>query len=387
VFEDLFTAGSFLEQLYHKWAKMVNVGENCENFRLQIADCRLNSEICNLKSEICNLELIALVTSWPFCQDFAMTAPAMTILIVSHNKPRLLPEAMASVLAQSEANWQAILFDSGLLWDQGYFNRQPWTADPRLRLVRSTETPALRRRKAMAPWCFNECFRRGLVLGELVMYLCDDDILYPEAFATFMEAFAKNQDAMAMYASQDVGWLGPDGQSKIVGARRALVTGGRCCAGRIMDCQVDYLQLCHRRDALQSFPTDEYWPEDKATGDHADGLFMEKLGSCYPILPIDRKVSLNRRTPWSVNMAAAKNCDDFAGQRRPVHETIMEAWVKVKDRLNGSAAGADLERELAEFQGQLRQLCEQDLAQRRRLASRRYRWVDRLHELLVRKAK
>ncbi len=182
-----------------------------------------------------------------------MDSPAISILIVSHNKPRLLPEAVASVLGQTFSEWQGILIDSGSLHDRGFFDEFAWSSDPRLRIMRSGETPALRRRKAMAPWCFNECFRRGWVQGELVMYLCDDDILYPEAFATFVEAFKKNSAAMAMYASQDIGWIGPDGRCEIVGERRACASGGKKCAGRIMDCQVDYLQLCHRRSALRRF--------------------------------------------------------------------------------------------------------------------------------------
>ncbi len=214
--------------------------------------------------------------------------PAMTVLIVSHNKPQLVGQAIASVLGQTFADWRAILIDSGDLYDQGFFAGSSWAGDKRLQIVRSDETPALRRRKAMAPWCFNECFRRGWVPDGLVMYLCDDDLLYPNAFMTFVDAFRANPAAMAMFASQDIGFMGQDGRLEIVGERRALTRGGSCCDGRIMDCQVDYLQLCHRRAALDAFSNDEYWPEDMATGGHADGLFMEKLGSHWPILP-DRR--------------------------------------------------------------------------------------------------
>ena len=303
--------------------------------------------------------------------------PRITVLIVSHDKPQLLPEAVASVLQQTLSDWQGVLIDSGSLYDQGFFARIPWADDPRLRVVKSSETPELRRRKAMAPWCFNEGFRRGLVHGELVMYLCDDDVLYPNAFATFVDAFQKNPTAVAMYASQDIGWLGIDGRSEIVGERRALASGGKCCDGRIMDCQVDYLQLCHRRSALDAFSDTEYWPEDIATGDHADGLFMEKLGSLFEILPIDIKISQNRRTPWSVNLPANGKAIGFA-KAAPVHESIMGMWAAIRNRLESNPQDIALQEALAEFQGQLRLLCEQDHAQRARLVSQRYRLVDRL---------
>ncbi|MFO0964556.1 MAG: glycosyltransferase family A protein [Gemmataceae bacterium] len=306
--------------------------------------------------------------------------PSFTIIIVSHNKPSLLPEAVESVLAQTHPDWQALLIDSGTLHDRGFFDAFHWNSDARLRIIRSHETRALRRKKAMAPWCFNECFRRGWVAGDLVMYLCDDDILYPNAFATFAHAFTDHPAAMAMYAAQDIGWIGADGVGRIIGERRALAPGGKCCAGRIMDGQVDYLQLCHRRAALDAFSGDEYWPEERATGDHADGLFMEKLGRLYPILPLDVKVSQNRRTPWSVNLPAAPAEN---ARETPVHETIMDTWTALRARLGSGESGDMLEGELNVFQAELRRLCEQDYAQRRRLVSRRYQLADRLHGLLA----
>ena len=307
--------------------------------------------------------------------------PSISVIIVSHEKPQLLPEAVASVLTQTCSDWQAVLIDSGSLYDQNYFARIDWASDPRLRIVKSPETHALRRRKAMAPWCFNECFRRGWVLGDLVMYLCDDDLLYPNAFATFVDVFQKNPGAMAMYASQDIAWLGVDGSTKIVGERRALASGGKCCDGRIMDCQVDYLQLCHRRSALRSFSDAKYWPEDIATSDHADGLFMEKLGSLFPILPIDVKVGQNRRTPWSVNLPANAKTADIH-QATAVQESIMGLWAAIRNRLGSNPQDVAFQTALTEFQAQLRLLCEQDHAQRTRLVSRRYRFADKLHAML-----
>ena len=231
-----------------------------------------------------------------------------------------------------------------------------------------------------------------------MLYLFDDYLLYPNAFGTFVDAFRQNPRAMAMYASQDIGRLGPEGRTEKIGERRALAAGGKCCAGRIMDCQVDYLQLCHRRTALSAFPDTEYWPEDKATGDHADGLFMEKLGSYWPILPIDVTISLNRRTPWSINLPTT--CTPAAGPIRRTHgeagcghsvsagpaphETIMDAWAAVRHHLAKHIYDDVLENALAEFQGQLRLLCEHDHARRRRLVSQRYRLADRLQSLLWR---
>jgi hypothetical protein len=223
----------------------------------------------------------------------------VSCLCVCHAKPDLAREAIESIVHQSYAQWEAIVMDSGVLADASYYDRFDWHADPRVKIVRSGETEETRRSKAMAPWCFNECFRRGLVTGDLVMYLCDDDLLYPNAFATFVSFCRRHPEAQAMYASQDIGVIYPNGWRLVLGERRATEPGGRSCHGRKMDGEVDYLQLCHKAELLKRFPTDSYWPEDKASESHADGIFMERLGELTTILPIDVKVSQNRRTPQS----------------------------------------------------------------------------------------
>jgi hypothetical protein len=104
---------------------------------------------------------------------------------------------------------------------------------------------------------------------------------------------------MAMYASQDIGVIYPNGWRAVVGERRADRPGGKSCNGKQMDCVVDYLQFCHKTDLFSMFENNEYWPEGKDTESHADGVFMEKCGRLVPIFPIDVKVSQNRRTPNS----------------------------------------------------------------------------------------
>lgn len=227
------------------------------------------------------------------------TSPVLSCLVVSHNKPQYLTQAIQSLLDQTFGNWEAIIMDSGVLYDHGYFDQQPWRRDPRIRIVKSGETPDMRREKAMAPWCWNECHRRGLVRGELVVYLCDDDVWYPNAFQTFVDFFRIHPFAMAMYASEDYGLVLSDGKLVLLGERRASSVGGRSCQGRTMDCQVDYLQFCHRERVLRLFTSDEYWPESLETRSHADGVFMERVGTYVPLYPHDVKVGLNRRTPES----------------------------------------------------------------------------------------
>lgn len=223
----------------------------------------------------------------------------VTCIVVSHMKPNLCHEAITSVVNQTHQDWECLVVDSGVLYDKGYYDMFPWSVDERFVFIRSTETEETRKTKAMAPWCFNECFRNGMVSGDLVMYLCDDDILYPNAFQTFVSYVEKNPNALAMYASQDIGVIYPNGDRAVTGERRAIGVAGRCCNGRPLDCHVDYLQMCHRSSVLKQLSDREWWPESKETESHADGVFMEIIGRTTPFHPIDIKVSQNRRTPQS----------------------------------------------------------------------------------------
>ncbi|HEY2249451.1 MAG TPA: glycosyltransferase family A protein [Planctomycetaceae bacterium] len=230
-----------------------------------------------------------------------MSTPLFTCIVLSHDKPEHVVEALASLAGQTFPDWEAIVFDSGVLTDRGFFQQQPVCADPRFRLVRSWETEELRRTRTVASWCFNECFRKDLVRGKYVMYLCDDDLLYPSAFAAFHRYIVDHPGTMAMYGSIDMTVTGSQGQRLLLRESHAREIKGRICRGGPLDYAVDYLQLCHHVDVFKSFPNDEYWPEDREVIRHADGIFLEQIGSLFPIYPVREKIGENRKVPQSLN--------------------------------------------------------------------------------------
>lgn len=225
----------------------------------------------------------------------------ITCICVSHNKPLQLPEAVSSVRCQDIHNhhWELVIIDSGVLYDQGHFD-DPIYKDRRISVHKSNETEELRHTKAMAPWCFNEAYQRNLVNGKLVCYLCDDDVYYHNAFFTFCDKMWSNKDWMAMYASIDTAINLPLGEITMTGRRNAYEVGGKDAYR--MDCRVDYLQFCHRKEILESFPNDEYWSESLETVKHADGVFMDKVGQYCFIHPVPIVIGQNRRCANSANM-------------------------------------------------------------------------------------
>lgn len=207
----------------------------------------------------------------------------ITCLMVSHNKPEFINLAINSLINQTYQSWKAILVDSGELYDKGFFNIK----DNRITLVRSEETQETRKHKAMAPWCFNKSLSK--IENGLITYLCDDDLFYCNAFEVFVNYYLEN-NADAMYASQDTAIVDKKGNVFISGERRATP---RVCGQ--FNCQVDYLQFCHTRRIASGI----YWPEEKSTENHADGVFMERIAAKTKVHPIDIKIGQNRRTPKS----------------------------------------------------------------------------------------
>lgn len=228
----------------------------------------------------------------------------ISLILVSHNKPKYVREAIDGVLNQTFQDWEMILVDSGVLLNQGFFKD---ITDPRVTIIPSGETKEMAKTRNMASWCFNQVINAGRVNGELLFYLCDDDVLYPNAFEVVWDYYIKNnREPQAMYASQDIGVTDAEGVTKIVGQRRADQPAGKFCKGRKLDGQVDYLQFYHTTALLKKVAESQgntlYHPEDKRLGHHADGVFMEKLGKLTKVHNIDVVISMNRRTVDSVNI-------------------------------------------------------------------------------------
>lgn len=236
-----------------------------------------------------------------------LAMPDFSIIIISHNKPSLVKHAVQSVLDQTHPNWEAILVDSGVLLRQGFFD---YLHDPRITVIESGETPELARTRNMASWCCNQILNAGRLRGELIMSLCDDDLLYPEAFATFWEFYTRhNREPQAMYASQEIGFVDRKGKVVVVGRKLADRPAGRFCSGRKIDFEIDYLQFCHTAKILpryrETYQTTEFYSENREHATHADGIFMENVGALTTVYNIPKVLSMNRRTPESINYPAS----------------------------------------------------------------------------------
>ncbi len=227
---------------------------------------------------------------------------SITCVLVSHEKPKFVLEAINSVLEQTYPNWKLVVIDSGKLFDCGHFNG---IADKRVSVVRSYETPETRAVKGMAASCLNRVLNEGIE-STFVTYLHDDDVLYPHAFESLTDFIKDNPGVMALYSSQDKILLDDNGNVTYLGETLATEKSGACIAGPPMSGRVNYLQFAHRPEVIK-FLSGDFWPEEKHHEKYAAEMFMEKVGCLFPILPLDVKTGLARITPLSVFSNGAEN--------------------------------------------------------------------------------
>lgn len=216
-----------------------------------------------------------------------MTSPTMTCILTSHCKPDYIHEAISSILMQSYTEDQLIVADSGALARSGAFSR--YQDDGRVLVITTGETPEMRGQICLQARAINECFRHGLVRGELVCYLSDDDVYGIGIFAAWMEAAANHPDQLAWYGSAERWEVRPEGQVH-VGELPTVGVGG---LGVSLDNLIDGMQVCHRAGLRLE------WPEAIETASHADGVFIDRIGAVAAIHPVTANVGRHRHTPAS----------------------------------------------------------------------------------------
>lgn len=115
-----------------------------------------------------------------------MLIPAVSVLMPTYEQDAFLPRALASLFAQSLADWEAIVIDDGAS-PATQSALAPWRADPRLRLIRHERNEGLGR-----------ALNAGLdaARAPIIAYLPSDDVLYREHLAQLCATLATHPDVV-----------------------------------------------------------------------------------------------------------------------------------------------------------------------------------------------
>jgi glycosyltransferase involved in cell wall biosynthesis len=118
-------------------------------------------------------------------------SPRVSVVVPSYNNEQFIEETVDSILAQTYDDFELVVADHTS--DDATWERlQPYTSDPRVRLVRTpTGGGAERNWNAVS----------AAARGDLVKLVCGDDVLYPDILATQVGAFDHHGEGVVMVAS------------------------------------------------------------------------------------------------------------------------------------------------------------------------------------------
>jgi hypothetical protein len=212
----------------------------------------------------------------------------MTILIRAHAHPERVHDAIASVRAQTSSEWVLVVMSSGRPELRGLAAR--YADDARITVIDDPQGPPVAGEPSRAARRLNECWADGRIVGDLVMYLPDDDLMSPHTVATMIARARAQSEESAWYGSLDVHRVRPNGQLR---ALPPLQTVGVLRPGNGALGRVDGLQVCHRRSAWTA------WPADPAVEAMVDGVWIDQLAAQTPVIPLGLVVGTQRHTPDS----------------------------------------------------------------------------------------
>lgn len=199
----------------------------------------------------------------------------VTCILTSYNRPVGASEAIASVQAQTYSNWELIIVDDNSDKITQSILMDIVSNDTRCKLIQSGVKEEDRFKTARYATCINMAIPH--ITGDLVTYLTDDDIFYPQRFEKMVEAFNRNSDIHVIYGRQKVVFLNNAADSDdfirpLIGITRSP------------EYQVDHNSFMHRRSCLDIV---KGWNDDPSFWSHADIGFFNKLVQYWDFYPLD----------------------------------------------------------------------------------------------------
>jgi glycosyltransferase involved in cell wall biosynthesis len=199
----------------------------------------------------------------------------ISCILTSYNRPKRVREAIASVQTQTYPYWELIIVDDNSNLQTKQVLSEIVNADPRLRLIQSGVQDEDRYKTTRYASCINMAI--PFITGDLVTYLTDDDIYFPERFEKMADVFANNPAIHVLYGRQKMVYH-HQGKTVLMGFR-PLIGVTRSPMRR-----VDHNSIMHRMVCLDIVNN---WDDDPALWIEADAYFFKKLVKYWDFHPLD----------------------------------------------------------------------------------------------------
>jgi glycosyl transferase family 2 len=133
---------------------------------------------------------IDALTSWIEAVEVPETT-LVSVVMPTHNRADLVPRALASVLAQSYGNWEALVVDDGST-DETAEVLAGYADEPRIKVHRTLGIGSSGARNVAL----------AAAAGDVVVYLDDDNVFDPMWFKAVVWAFGQRPEVNVLYAAR-----------------------------------------------------------------------------------------------------------------------------------------------------------------------------------------
>jgi glycosyltransferase involved in cell wall biosynthesis len=228
-------------------------------------------------------------------------AVKVSVILTSYNRPRQVVKAVASVRAQTHSDWELFIVDDNSNEETKAVLSAIATYEPRCTVIHSGVMHEERAKTTRYATCINLAIPK--LTGDLVSYLTDDDIYYPERFQKMVEIFERRPDIFVVYGSQRVITVK---QGRITAHQiRPLVGVTRSPASLI-----DHNSIMHRRSCFEVVPC---WDDHPAHWGAADAVFFTLLAEHWDFHPVNFITDEHRLHHDSVQVKLFHSVDPWDG--------------------------------------------------------------------------
>lgn len=212
----------------------------------------------------------------------------VSCILTSYNRPKRVQEAVESVRRQTYPHWELIIVDDNSNLKTKQVLKKLVSNDSRIKLIQSGVKDQDRHKTVRYAVCINLAIPH--ITGNLVTYLTDDDIYYPQRFRRMVQLFHENPHIHVVYGKQRVIRMSND---------RVISTSIRPLVGVTKHpmSRVDHNSFMHRRSCFNKV---NGWDTDPAYWRNADAVFFRKLVQYWSFHPVDAVTDEHRIHPKGI---------------------------------------------------------------------------------------
>ena len=209
----------------------------------------------------------------------------VSVILTTHGEGKYLPQAIASVLAQTSQDWELLVAIDGNAEDSNcsWMNFEEY--DERIRGLECLVPDGVINRYA---YTINRAVAKAR--GEYLTYLCHDDLYLPWRLDAFAYVLDHNPEVDIVYGQQQL-LIEEEGITRLAGVRDTV---GVC---RQAAQRIDHSSVMHRRECFEKVGG---WDES-APMRYGDAYFWARLNAAgYAFHPVPAPMDCHRYNPESV---------------------------------------------------------------------------------------